>query len=712
MLIKLLTLLILSYNPYQKFIEITNKQESKMMTYPIAKKIPYSFKIHDTKIDDEYNWLRGEGWPEKITDKDILNYLTEENDYFNHFMNPLAKEKELIFEELKGRVKLEDQSTYVQKDDYYYYSRTEADKDYAIYCRKHSSTQNAEEILLDVNKLAAGKKFTSIGAFAISPDHKLMAYSADFSGGEKYTITIFDLESQQFLTDEIPNTIGSIVWHENGQGLFYTPVDENWRHDKVMFHKLGDKSTDDKLIYHEKDLLYSVSISKSSSREFMFIHTGGHDSTEVYYFSMDDKGFTPNLIKKRADKVLYSVDHGTDYFYMYTNDGAKNFKVLRTNDIKQDWQEYTKEDTDKYLSGFDLTEKYILLNYKYNGLPLIVAKRLNDGETKEIKFPDESYTASGYSTNFEHNDLRIDYSSPSRPNTVYQYNFDNEKLDILKVQEIPSGFNPEEYVTKRIFAQSGEVEVPITLLYKKSLFKQDGSNPLYLYGYGSYGYAVPPAFRNSAISLVDRGFVFAIAHIRGGDDLGHDWYEAAKFLTKKRTFEDFIASAQKLIEEKYTAKGNIVIVGGSAGGMLIGDVINEKPELFKAAIAHVPFVDVLNTMLDETLPLTPGEFKEWGNPKEKEYFDYIKSYSPYDNVKAQNYPNLMVTAGLTDPRVGYWEAAKWVARLRDKKTDNNLIIFKTNMDFGHKGASARFDYLKEAADDIVFILKVFGLNWQ
>jgi oligopeptidase B len=709
MLVKILTLFILIYSPYQELIQINNKQEVKMMTHPIAKKISYSVNIHDTTIDDEYNWLRDQDWPKKITDQNILGYLNEENDYFHNFMNPLKKEKELIFEELKARIKLKDQSTYIQKDNYYYYSRTEEDKDYVIYCRKHSSIKNLEEILLDVNKLAEGKKFTSIGAFAMSPSHKLMAYSVDFTGGEKYIITIFDLESKKFLPDEIQNTIGSIVWHENGKGFFYTPVDENWRHDKVMFHKLGTESIEDQLIYHEKDPLYSVSISKSSSREFMFINTGGHDSNESYYFSMNDQNFKPILIKKRVDKILYSVDHGTDYFYMYSNDGAKNFKLLRTNDIKQNWQEYIKEESDKYLANFDLTDKYILLNYKHNGLPLIIVKEINGNKIKEVKFPDEAYTASAYSTNFEHNDLRIDYSSLSRPNTVYQYNFENEKLDILKTQEIPSGFNPEEYVTKRIFATSGDVKVPITILYKKSLFKHNGSNPLYLYGYGSYGYAIPPVFRNSAISLVDRGFVFAIAHIRGGDDLGHDWYEAAKFLTKKRTFDDFIASAQKLIEEKYTSKGNIVIVGGSAGGMLIGNVINEKPELFKAAIAHVPFVDVLNTMLDETLPLTPGEFKEWGNPKEKEYFDYIKSYSPYDNVKAQSYPNLMITAGLTDPRVGYWEAAKWVARIRDKKTDNNLIIFKTNMDFGHKGASSRFDYLKEAADDIVFILKIFAL---
>jgi oligopeptidase B len=712
MIIRLLISIILLYNPI-----ITNAKENKMSNPPKAKKIPYSFEIHGTKIEDEYNWLRAAGWPERITDKEVLGYLNQENAYFDQFMDPSASLKNEIFEELKGRIKLDDQSTYVQKDDYFYYSRTEADKDYTIYCRKHGSMNAKEEILLDVNKLAAGKKFTSIGAFSISPDHKLMAYSVDFSGGEKFTIRVFDLEKQQFLGDEIENTIGGIVWHEDGSGFFYTPTEENWRHDKVMFHVLGSDNKENKLILHEKDPLYSVSVSKSSSREYIFINVGGHDSNETYYFRMDDKSFSPILIKARKDKVIYSVDHGVHYFYMYTNDGAKNFKVMRgelnssQENANNAWQDYIPEEKDKYLTGFDLNESYILLNYKHNGLPLIKVEDLASRGVKIVDFPDESYTASVYSTNFELNDIRINYSSLTRPSTVFEYDYVSKKLSILKVQEIPSGHNPDDYITKRIFAKSADgTSVPVTVLYKKSLFKHDGSNPLYLYGYGSYGYGMSPSFRNSAISLVNRGFVFAIAHIRGGDDLGHDWYEAAKFLTKRRTFDDFIASAQGLIEQKYTSKGNIVIVGGSAGGMLIGDVINERPELFKAAIAHVPFVDVLNTMLDETLPLTPSEFKEWGNPKDKEYFDYMKSYSPYDNVVAQNYPNLMVTAGLTDPRVGYWEAAKWVAKLRDKKTDNNVIIFKTNMDFGHSGASARFDYLKEAADDIVFILRVFGVK--
>ncbi len=706
MIIKFLIAIILICNP----ILVQAKQEN-LNKMPEAKKLTHTFEIHDQKINDEYHWLRDKEWPDKIANHDILDYLNQENDYFNKFMEPLADLKNEIFEELKGRIKLKDQSVPVQKDNYFYYSRTEADKDYTIYCRKKNSIDAEEEILLDVNELAKGKKFTTLGAFSISPDHKIMAYSVDFSGSEKYTIKLFDLEKQKLLPDEIPDTISGIVWHENIDGFFYTPTNEQWRHDKVMFHKLGEDIKKDKLILHEKDPLYSVSVRKSSSKKYIFIDVGGHDSNETYYFSMKDINFSPILVKKRVDRVQYSIDHGIDAFYLHTNDNAKNFKILKSklSEAKEfSWFEYIAEEEDKYLSSFDISSQYLMLNYRDNGLPLIKVENLATRNIKIVSFPDESYTASAYGTNFELNDIRINYSSLSRPTSVFEYNFDNEKLTILKVQEIPSGFNPEEYKTKRIFAKSKDgTRVPVTLLYKKLLFKNDGSNPLYLYGYGSYGIGIAPSFRNSAISLVNRGFVFAIAHIRGGDDLGHDWYEAAKFLNKKRSFEDFIASAGTLIEQKYSSTGNIVIVGGSAGGMLIGNVINQRPELFKAAIAHVPFVDVLNTMLDETLPLTPGEFKEWGNPTEKEYFEYMQSYSPYDNVTQQAYPSLMVTAGLSDPRVGYWEAAKWVAKLRDKKTDKNPIILKTNMEFGHQGASARFDYLKEAAEDLVFILQVF-----
>ena len=678
---------------------------------PAAKKVPHEFEMHGTKIQDEYAWLRADEWPEKVTDKKVIAYLEEENKYFENYITPLKKKKHEFFVELKGRIKLADQSTYTKKDNFYYYTRTEADKNYTIYCRKKNSTEAEEEILLDVNELAKGKKFTALGAFSISPDHKLMAYSVDFTGGEKYTIKIYNLETRLFLKDEITDTIGAIVWHETLDGFFYSPTDEKWRHDKIKFHKLGTEVKDDRLILHEKNPLYFVFASKASSKQYIFINIDGHDSNEIYYIDMRDETLTAKLINKRKDNILYSVDHNAGYFYKNTNDGAKNFHILRveSDNYSSDkiWQTYIAEKHDSYLSSFDITKNYLLLNYKVKGLAESIVKNFEDDSEHTLKFPESAYTASIYGSNFEEDDIRVDYSSLARPGTVYSYDFGTDKLTTLKVQEIPSGFNPDEYEVERIFASTDDVQVPISLFYKKSLFKKDGSNPLYLYGYGSYGMSVPPAFRNSAISLVDRGFVYAIAHIRGGDDLGHDWYEAAKFLTKKRSFNDFIAVAEKLIADKYTSKGNIAIMGGSAGGMLIGNVINQRSELFKAAIAHVPFVDVLNTMLDGDLPLTSGEYKEWGNPKDKKYFEYIKSYSPYDNVSAQHYPHLFVTAGLSDPRVGYWEAAKWVARLRDRKLDDNLLLYKTNMSFGHSGASGRFDYLKEAAEDLVFITNVF-----
>lgn len=691
-----------------------NMNNKNKNTPPIADKIPFSYKHHGVKLEDEYAWLRADGWPDNVKDKKVLSYLEEENAYYRDYITPLEDRKTEFFEELKGRIKLEDISTYTKRDSYYYYSRTEADKDYPIYCRKAGSTRAKEEILLDVNELAKGKEFTALGAFSVSPDHKLLAYSVDFTGGEKYSIKVYNLETKKFLKDEIDNTIGNVVWHEKQNGFFYSPTTENWRREKVMYHKLGSNNKDDKLIYHEKNPLYLTSASKTSSKEYILINIGGHDSNEVYYIDMNDRTFTPKPLSKRKEKVLVSIDHGDGYFYKSTNDGAKNFHLLRTESkdysMNKIWDSYIEEEKDKYLSSYDITKDYLLLNYKVKGLSESIVKKLSDNKEKSIKFPDEAYTASLYSTNYKENDIRVNYASLAKPSTVYEYDYDKDKLKTLKVQEIPSGFNPKEYKVERLYVKTDGVQVPVSLFYKKSLFKKDGSNPLYLYGYGSYGISTPPAFRNSAVSLVNRGFVYAIAHIRGGDDLGHDWYEAAKFLTKKRTFNDFLACAEFLVDKKYTSKGNIVVMGGSAGGMLIGNVINQKPELFKAAIAHVPFVDVLNTMLDEDLPLTPGEFKEWGNPKNKEYFDYILSYSPYENVSVQNYPHLFVTAGLSDPRVGYWEAAKWVARLRDRKLDNNKLYLKTNMDFGHMGASGRFDYLKEAAEDLVFITDIFDIK--
>ncbi|MFK7973535.1 MAG: S9 family peptidase [Rickettsiaceae bacterium] len=679
---------------------------------PIAKQVKYQFELHNQIIEDNYAWLRSKEWPNKITNTEILNYLNEENDYYHSFMQPLDQQKEDLFEELKGRIQLTDQSTYVKHNDYYYYTRTKEDQDYTIYCRKKGSTTATEEILLDVNKLAQNRSFVSIGAFSVSPDDQLLAYSVDYTGGEKYTIKVLEITSQTYIDSEITDTIGAIIWHENQTGFFYTPTDEQWRHNKVKFHLLGSDNQQDQLVFHEPNNLYSVNVSKSSSRQYIFVHVEGHDSNEIYFINLNNDNFTPTLITTRKDQVHYSIDHNDKYFYQHTNDSAKNCHILRAPDqnytIEDKWEIYIAESKDKYLSSFDLTKDFLLMNYQLMGTPELVVKQISTGSEQKINFSDSSYTASIYSTNFDENDIRANYSSLAKPSTVYSYNFDNNKLNVLKTQTIPSGFDSEEYQVEKLLIKTDGVEVPVSLLYKKSFFNKDGTNPLYLYGYGSYGISIAPSFRNSAISLVNRGFVFAISHIRGGDDLGYHWYEAAKFLQKKRTFNDFIATADALIQQNYTSSGNIAIAGGSAGGMLIGNVINQRPELFKAAIAHVPFVDVLNTMLDDTLPLTPGEYKEWGNPQDNEYFDYIKSYSPYDNIAASNYPHLFVTAGLSDPRVGYWEAAKWVAKLRQYNIGNNLILYKTNMEFGHQGASARLDYLKESAEELAFLTKIFN----
>lgn len=684
--------------------------ESKMKT-PKAKKVPHSVTYHGVEIEDEYSWMRDKDWPKHVSDKEILDYLKSENQYFNHWLQPLQSKKDEIFNELKGRIKLADQSTYVKRDNYYYYSRTEENADYQIYCRKSGSTDAAEEILLNVNELAKDKAFTSLGAFTVSPDHKLMLYSVDHTGKEEYTVKVYDLEKKEYLSDKITGISAGAMWHEKLNGFFYSPLDKNLRRMKVYFHKLGTDQKSDQLIFHETNELYSVDFSKASSREYIFINVQGHENNEVYYIDMQNSSFNTHLIKPKEGKILYDIDHNGQYFYIHTNEDAEDFHIFKaTKDSvhdKSSWEDYIPEIKGEYLDSFDITKNYLILNYQKLGLPKSIVRDITSDKEKHIKFPDNAFTATTYSTNFDEDDIRVNYSSLKRPTTVYQYDFTNEKLSTLKTQEIPSGFNPDQYEVERLFVKTDGVEVPITVLYKKSLFKGDGSNPAFLYGYGSYGIAMMPSFRSSVLSYVDRGFIFAIAHIRGGSDLGYNWYETAKYLNKKRTFNDFIASAEYLIDQNYTSKGNIVISGGSAGGLLIGNVINRRPELYKAAIAHVPFVDVLNSMLDESLPLTPGEFKEWGNPKEEKYFHYMLSYSPYDNVKAQNYPALFVTAGLSDPRVGYWEASKWVARIRDRKTDNNLLLLKTNMSFGHSGASGRFDYLKEIAKDIVFVLSVF-----
>lgn len=673
--------------------------------------------LHETKtasgeiLQDYYHWLRDKHWPKEVTDKKILDHLNTENKYMDTYFDGQKDNKQKLFEEMKGRIKLADMSAPIKKDNYYYYTRTEEDKSYAIYCRKEGSMEAEEEILLDVNELAKDHKYTALGSFSVSEDHNLLAYSVDFSGAENYETKVLDLKTREYLPDKIENMIGRIVWHREKGGFFYSPRTENQRVYDVKYHELGTESKLDKTIYHEKDSKFFVGISETSSEEYLIIGSETSSESENHIVALKGDDMNPILIKERKPNVMYNIQHNGNYIYLHTNEFGSNMSISRANIHQLEdniWRTYIPLDDDKYLKSFDVTEDHMTLNYKVEGLPLIKILHIKDAVAKVIKFPDAAYTAYAYTTNYKEDDLRINYSSLNRASIVYTYDFDHAKLNILKEKEVLGGYNPEDYEVRRVWANNGNVRVPISLIYKKDMFKEDGSNPLLLYGYGSYGISVPPSFYTQYISLVNRGFVFAIAHIRGGDTLGYGWYEDAKLLKKKNTFEDFVACAKYLAAEKYTSEGNITISGGSAGGMLVGAAMNMEPELFKAVIASSPSVDTLNKMLDSTLMGTPYHYSELGNPNEKEYFDYIKSYSPYENIKKAEYPFVFADVGISDPRVPYDSGTKWVAKLRAHQKGSNPIFLRVNMSAGHSGSSDRFEWLKEYAEQFVFVLDAYG----
>jgi oligopeptidase B len=680
------------------------------ITPPKAKKITYKTNIHNQELVDDYHWLRDNNWP-KVKRKDVLEYLEAENAYAKDTMQQYSTLQEEVYKELEGRIKKNDESYPEKEDNYYYYSKIRENQNYSTLCRRKDSMKNEEEIILDANTLAKGYDAFRLGGVEVSPDHSMIVYGVDTHGEERFTAYVKNLRTVEVLNDEVKNTIGSIIWHENNQGFFYSKLDDDWRHKQVFYHQLGTKQESDKLIFKEERETFSVGISKSASREYLFVHTSSNTNNESWYINLKSDSLAPQLIEKRRDDHLYSVDHKGDYFYISTNDMGKNFRLVRTK-IDQPsqafWQEVISHSEREYFVNYDLYKNHLVVTHRINGLNQIKVISDNNEEEFTLSFADEIFDVETDFTNFEDNFLRISYSSPITPASTLEYDFSTKEIFTRKTQAIPAGYTKNDYLTKRIWAPSTDgVKVPISIVYKKSLFKNDGSNPVYLYGYGSYGIQMDMGFNKNMLSLLDRGFIFAVSHIRGGDDLGYDWYESAKFLNKKRTFQDFAASAQYMIDSGYTKPGNIVISGGSAGGMLVAVAANEIPHLLKGVVARVPFVDVLNTMLDHTLPLTPGEFKEWGNPKDKEYFEYIKSYSPYDNIKAQDYPSMYITAGLTDPRVTYWEPAKWVAKLRDLKTDNNVILFKTEMQSGHGGKSGRYKSLEELSEVYTFVISLF-----
>lgn len=725
---------------------------------PVAEKVKHDNTVNGMTVSDNYDWLRDPKWPD-VSDDKVLQYLKDENEYSEVFFGANQAFQDKLFEEMKGRIKLTDESVPVKKGDFVYYSKTDESLDYPIYCRKRGK-DGAEEVILDLNELSKNKKFIRLSALAISHDNNKMAYSIDDDGSERYTIFIYDFENGVLMDDRVENTIGSIVWNAANDGVFYTPVDEQWRHRSVKLHKLG--TAGDAEVFNESDQMFSVNIKESASKKYLIINSSSASSSATFAMSTDGSTTIPKALYDKKDTVYSDADHTGGVFYLHVNDNGRNFRVMKASEASvmgftsggddtavkstpmsydmqverledkivanapekkptdvsakekrasaTSWEEYIAHDDKRYLKSISCSKNYLVADYKVDGLDIVEVFKLPGKEKHTINFPDASYIAFGKVENADLDDIRVVYESPKTPRIIYSYDFGDDKLNTLKAYEIPSGFNPNSYVLERIFANTDGVKVPITILYRKDNFKTDGSNLLYLYGYGSYGISVPTGFSNYAISLVNRGFIYAIAHVRGGDDLGFKWYESAKLLTKKKTFDDFLACAHTLIEKKYAAPKHISIEGASAGGMLMGYVLNQEPELFQSAILQVPFVDVLNTMLDDSLPLTPGEYKEWGDPKDKKYFEYIKSYSPYDNISSKTYPHMLVTAGLTDPRVGYWEPAKYVAKLRDMKKDDNMLFLKTNMHAGHGGATQRDKKINEDAQKLMFILKTFGLT--
>ncbi|MFQ5709386.1 MAG: S9 family peptidase [bacterium] len=674
---------------------------------PVAEVIPKTDTTNGEVRTDNYFWLRQRDNPK------VIEYLKAENAYTDAVMAHTKKRQEKLYQEMLARIKETDLSVPVKIDDYYYYSRTEEGKQYPINCRKKGSLDAEEEILLDQNQLAEGHGYFRVGIYDISPNHQLLAFSTDTTGSETYTLYVKNLRTGRLLADEIPNTYYSVEWANDNKTLFYNTLDDAKRPFKLFRHRLGTDFKQDELIHFEEDESYFLSISKTRSKRYLLLNLGSNTTSEVWYLDADDPEGDFKLIHPRQHEMEYEVAHHGDKFFILTNENAKNFKLMETslkNPAKKFWHEVVPHRDAVKIDGMDVFRNHLILYERENGLKQIRVTNLESGETHRVDFPEPVYTYWRSSNpDFNTNVLRYNYTSLVTPRSVFDYNMDSKTRQLQKQYEVLGGYNPAHYQSERIFAEASDgTKVPISLVYKKGVAK-DGKHPLFLYGYGSYGFSIDPTFSSNRLSLLDRGFIYAIAHIRGGEEMGRYWYDQGKLLHKKNTFTDFIACAEHLIAEKYTSKDKLVIYGGSAGGLLMGAVANMRPDLFKVVIAKVPFVDVVNTMLDASIPLTVTEYEEWGNPNEKAYYDYIKSYSPYDNVAAKDYPNMLVTAGLNDPRVGYWEPAKWTAKLRATKTDHNLLLLKVNMGAGHAGASGRYDYLKEVAFDYAFIFDVLGI---
>lgn len=677
------------------------------MNAPKAKKIDKILTTHGHERNDPYYWLN------ERENAEVIKYLEEENAYCDHQMRDTEDLQELLFEEMKARYKEDDQSLPYFFNEYWYIVRYEIGKEYPIFSRKFQTLDNEEEILLDVNVLAIGQQYMEVASLAVSPNNRLMSYSFDDLGRRIYTICFQNLETGENFEDRIENTTGKAVWADDNEHIFYIRKDESLRAYQVFRHRLGTDPAEDVLIFHEEDETFDVNVFKTKSLEYIFISSSSSVSDEMRFIPSGDVFADWQIIQPRTEDLEYSVEHYKDEFYIITNaDDATNFKIVKTKVSDpgiEFWGDIVPHRPETLLEGFEIFRDFFVLEERTEGLLYIKIIENETGNSHYLEFNEPTYTAYiGLNLEFKTEKLVYGYTSLTHPNAVLQYDMRNRTTEILKVHEVLGGnFSKENYISERIWAPSrdGKNEIPISLVYHKTTQKSLDT-PLLLYGYGSYGHTVDAAFSNVRLSLLDRGFIYAIAHVRGGEYLGREWYEEGKMLRKKNTFYDFIDAAKFLISENYTSEKHLYAMGGSAGGLLVGAVVNEEPQLFNGVVAQVPFVDVVTTMLDDSIPLTTGEYDEWGNPHEEEYYHYMKSYSPYDNIKATDYPNMLITTGLHDSQVQYWEPAKWTAKLREMKTDDNLLLLKTDMSAGHGGASGRFESLKEDALEYAFILKL------
>lgn len=678
---------------------------------PKAEKKAEKLVAHGDERIDNYYWLNN---PE---DPKVIDFLKKENEYYENMTAHTVKLKNDLFEEMKARIKEDDASVPYKLNGYYYITRFEKGKDYPIYTRKKGSLDAPEEILFNVNEMAEGYAFYNLNGISVSEDNKLVSFGVDTLSRRRYDIYIKNLETDEIYPEKIPNTTGGSTWAADNKTLFYTRKDDKTlRADRIFRHTLGTDASKDQLVYSEDDDTFITYVYKSKSRKHIIIGSYSTLTSEFRTLRADNPLGEFKVFQPRERGLEYNISHYGNHWYILTNkDQATNFKLMKTPEdktLKENWMDMISHRNDVLLEDMEIFRDYLVVSERSNGITQIRIKKWDGGADYYLPFDNETYTA--YPTQnpeFDTQILRYGYNSLNTPASIIDFNMETKEKTVLKETEVLGGkFRKENYQTERLWATAADgKKIPISVIYKKGI-KKDGSNPLLIYGYGSYGATIDPYFSSVRLSLLDRGFIFAIAHVRGGEYLGRQWYEDGKLLKKVNTFSDFIAASQYLVDQKYTSPQHLYASGGSAGGLLMGAIANMAPDLYNGIIASVPFVDVLTTMLDDSIPLTTGEYDEWGNPNDKEYYDYIKKYSPYDNVEEKNYPNMFVTTGLHDSQVQYWEPAKWVAKLRELKKDNNVLLFHTNMDAGHGGASGRFEALKEVAMDYAFLLDLEGIK--